>query len=84
MGFDSMLNAVTIMRDITSTLGGSILNRLAGIAAANANGTASSGLLDQNVNIQATFPNVTSSREIEDALNNLVNMAAIRANRKGS
>lgn len=79
-----MLNAVTIMRDITSTLGNSVLNRLAGIAAANANGTASNGLLDQNVNIQATFPNVTSSREIEDALNNLVNMAAIRANRKGS
>ena len=79
-----MLNAVTIMRDITSTLGNSVLNRLAGIAAANANGTANGGLLDQNVSIQATFPNVTSSREIEDALNNLVNMAAIRANKKGS
>ena len=38
----------------------------------------SSGEFDQNVNINATFPNVSSSYEIEEALKNLVNAAAQR------
>ena len=79
-----MLNAVTIMRDITSVLGTSVLNRLAGIAAAGANGINDNGTLNQQVHIDATFPGVTHSREIENALNNLVNMAAMRSNRKGN
>ena len=35
-----------------------------------------SGMLDQNVKIQAHFPNVSSSSEIEEAFNNLVNRAS--------
>ena len=36
--------------------------------------------LEQNVHIEASFPNVNSSFEIETALNNLVNVASQRAN----
>jgi hypothetical protein len=35
--------------------------------------------LEQNVHIEATFPNVSQSHEIEDAFNNLINIAAQRA-----
>lgn len=35
--------------------------------------------VDQNVHIDANFPNVKNSSEIEDALNNLVNIASMRA-----
>ena len=38
--------------------------------------------VEQSVSIEATFPNVTNSSEIEDALNNLINDAAQYANRK--
>ena len=38
--------------------------------------------LEQNVHIDASFPNVKSAQEIENALNNLVNIASMRANRK--
>ena len=38
--------------------------------------------LDQNVHIEANFPNVTDHNEIEMALSNLVNQAAQYANRK--
>ena len=37
--------------------------------------------LDQNVHITAEFPNVTDAREVENALNNLVNVASQRINR---
>ena len=36
-------------------------------------------LLDQNVHIDANFPNVNNHTQIEEAFNNLVNMAAMRA-----
>jgi len=38
--------------------------------------------LEQNVHIDASFPNVQNSREIEDAFNNLVNIASQRINYK--
>ena len=37
------------------------------------------GTLEQNVHIDANFPNVQSSKEIEDAINNLTNVASQRA-----
>ena len=37
------------------------------------------GQLEQNVHIEATFPNVSQSHEIETAFNNLINVAAQRA-----
>ena len=38
--------------------------------------------LEQNVHIEASFPNVTQSSEIEMAFDNLVNKASQYANRK--
>ena len=38
-----------------------------------------SNQLEQNVHIEAIFPNVSQSHEIEDAFNNLINIAAQRA-----
>ena len=40
------------------------------------------GVLDQNVHIDATFPNVTDHNEIEAAFDNLINKASQYANRK--
>lgn len=40
------------------------------------------GSLDQNVQIQANFPNVVDHNEIELALNNLVNSASQYVNKK--
>ena len=77
-----MLNAISIMRNITNILGSSVLGKLAAATASNFNTSVGNDVLEQNVHIDAQFPNVKDSREIEDALNNLVNMASMRANRK--
>lgn len=75
----NMLDAVSIMRDLTYSLGSSVLSRLAGASANNYSGSAyDKGLLEQNVHIDATFPNVRNASEIEQALNNLVNVASQR------
>ena len=75
----NMLNAITILRDITANLGATLLNKMASISAGGASsigqGLAAAGM-EQNVVINAEFPNATNSREIEDALNNLVNRAS--------
>ena len=38
--------------------------------------------LEQNVHIEASFPNVSDHNEIEEALNNLINRASQYAHRK--
>ena len=75
-----MLNTVAIMRSLAYSLGSSMLARMAGASAQGYSGGGSdSNGLEQNVHIDAQFPNVRDSREIEEALNNLVNAAAQRA-----
>ena len=39
-------------------------------------------ILEQNVHIEASFPNVENRSEIEEAFNNLINQASQYANRK--
>lgn len=78
----NMLNAISIMRNITNMLGSSVLGKLAAATAGNLNTDMGNDVLEQNVHIDAQFPNARDSREIEEALNNLVNMATMRANRK--
>lgn len=76
---ENMLNAVSVMRSLAYSLGSSVLSRLAGVSATGYNGLDNnSGMLEQNVHIQADFPNVRDAREIEEALNNLVNVASQR------
>lgn len=79
----NILAAVQIVRSI-----GDILNSYSGELAAGAkaigdwnhssnNMNVSSGdILEQNVQIEATFPNATDKREIQEAMNNLINLAA--------
>ena len=79
----NMLDAVKIIRQITDSLGSTILGRLADIGSAGmGNLVTGSNSIDQNVHIEANFPNVTKHDEIEQALNNLVNAAAHRVNKK--
>lgn len=75
---ENMLNAVEILRNITNTLDTNMLARLANISAASFKDIGESAPLQQEVHIDATFPNVSNHNEIEDALNNLVNAAAQR------
>ena len=75
----NILNAVEILRGITNNLGQALMNQLARISATRATqiaGPIDTESLEQNVHIDAQFPNVKDSREIETALNNLVNMAS--------
>jgi hypothetical protein len=74
----NMLNTVAIMRNLTEMLGSNVLARLAGASAASINSTPNDGALEQIVHIDAQFPNVRNSAEIEAALNNLVNSASQR------
>lgn len=78
----NMLNAINIMRNITNMLGSSVLSKLAAATAGSMGTEIGGDVLEQNVHIDAQFPNVKDSREIEEALNNLVNMASMRANRR--
>ena len=78
---ENILGAIEIMRHMTNSIDNSIYSRVAdftsglGIAAPEL----SNETLEQNVHIEANFPNVQSSTEIEDAINNLVNIASQRA-----
>lgn len=83
---ENMLAAVNIVRDIASVMdniNNNLLGRLMGLSSSfNAPMSAisaGSDSLEQKVYIEASFPNVQSSHEIEDALNNLVNVASQRA-----
>ena len=80
---ENILGAVEIIRQVTNSIDNSIFSRIAdftsgiGVAAPEL----SSGALEQNVHIEANFPNVKSSREIEEAIDNLSNVASQRANK---
>lgn len=78
----NVLGAVSILRDIVSSVGDAVLQRAASLGsniAAYYGQKTEKQTLEQNVHIEATFPNVTNSTEIEDALNNLMNKASQRA-----
>lgn len=79
----NMLNAVEVMRSITSSLGANLFDKLVNISANNNLAFAgTNGQLEQNVHIDAHFPNVKESHEIEDAINNLMNKAQQAINKK--
>ena len=82
---ENILSAVDMIRSISKTID---LNALAaGSIFASPNSAYKSSFgsrdsLEQNVHIQAEFPNVSDHNEIEEALNNLVERAAQFAGRK--
>ena len=66
-----MLNIINQVREITARMGNLNIKSSYGISDLNSNNT-----LDQNVHIEANFPNATNSNEIQSALENLVNTAS--------
>ena len=72
-----------MMESILSTLDSYALNQqLGGLLSSPSYMGSDSGVLEQNVKIEASFPGVTDRNEIEEAFNNLVNKASQYANRK--
>ena len=78
----NILAAVNAVREITNSLNNINNGQLSSIAQQAmgfSSGINTNSQLDQNVHIEATFPNVREHTEIEQAFNNLVNMASMRA-----
>ena len=79
-----MLNMLQLTRNFMSSMNNVLLSRMLN----SVNGAPNAGIgmmnedtLEQNVHIDATFPNVKDAREVEEALNNLVNVASQRIGR---
>ena len=78
----NILDSVSILRSMSDNVLGSIRNRNSNLNLANQSYLSSENGVEQNVHIEASFPNVDSKREIEEAFNDLVNLAAQRAMRR--
>ena len=79
----NILMAVSIVRTLSAKLSDMTNNMMNSISSHNA-ATAiptQDQTLEQNVKIEASFPNVKNSNDIEQALNNLVNTASMYAMR---
>ena len=82
---ENILNIVGMVRDFADSFNSSLLDRLFNLnnsVLSTIDGVGNESELEQNVHIEATFPGVKDAKEIEDALNNLVNTASQYANRK--
>ena len=80
----NILNAVQIVRSMASainSIASGEINSLMNGASGLLGGINNTEQLDQNVHIEANFPNVTQHTQIEQAFENLVNMASMRASR---
>ena len=76
----NILNVVKIVRSISDSLKINTAQRLFGLKASSSRTTSNNtNDLEQNVHIEATFPNVDSKRQIEEAFDDLINLAAQRA-----
>ena len=82
--FLSAMNVVRSLDSVLDTINASMMNRLIGLLAQTT--TSLSGIsasqdltIDQKVQIEASFPNVQNSGEIEKAFKNLVNYASQHA-----
>ena len=82
--FLSAMNVVRSLDSVLDTINASMMNRLVGLLAKTT--TSLSGIsasqdltVDQKVQIEASFPNVQNSGEIEEAFKNLVNYASQHA-----
>ena len=77
-----LLNAVKILKNISESMNIDVFTKTSSLSHKNIFSNDSSDTLEQDVHIEATFPNVDSKREIEEALTGLVNAAAQRAMRR--
>ena len=79
---ENILRAVDMVRNMTNSLSGFANNELSDMmtqAVGMLGGINTNSTLDQNVHIDASFPNVREHTEIEQAFENLVNMASMHA-----
>ena len=78
----NMLDVVKIVRSIISSVNfANLETNLYKLKNNYNNSLANEKTIKQNVHIEANFPNVSNSQEIENAFNNLVNLAAQRVMR---
>lgn len=78
----NILDSVSILRSITKNIGTSLMDKISNLSINRlslGSTSTSNETIDQNVHISASFPNVNSKKQIEDAFNDLVNLAAQRA-----
>lgn len=73
----NMLDMMHIARSVMANAG----PKVKALAAGRFTNNNTNSQLEQNVHIEANFPNVETASEIEEALNNLVQMASQRASR---
>ena len=78
----NLLNAMEIMREISTQVNLRNQSLLSAVNAQQAAPAATNDTLEQNVHIEANFPNVQSHTEIETAIENLVNVASQRVYRR--
>ena len=80
---ENFLTAIQIVRSMADQLEANARAAQYGMTELRAAaGLPQQGTLEQNVHIEASFPNATNHSEIEEAFGNLVNLAAQYANRK--
>ena len=74
------------IQSITSSMGNLFSHEItsldSGIGEILSTTTSENGTIDQNVHIDANFPNVTDHNQIEQAFNNLVNIASMYASKR--
>ena len=79
----NILKAVDMIRDISSRIDMNALAASGAFASGiNSVNGVTGGILEQEVHITAEFPNATDRNEIQEAFNNVINLAAQYANRK--
>jgi hypothetical protein len=82
---ENLLAAMEFLNRITSAIDLQAMNNsLGGLLSSPSLGHVGdeSGILEQQVHIEASFPGVSDRNELEEAFNNLINQAAQYANRK--
>ncbi len=78
----NLLDTISILKTIDTSLNTNLINRVQDISNQLVKENSNSAVIEQQVHIEASFPNVNSKRQIEEAFNDLVNLAAQRAMRK--
>jgi hypothetical protein len=79
---ENFLMATGILRSIADVIDiNSLHNQISQLSSISMT-AADRGMLEQQVSIEAHFPNVSDRNEIEEAFNNLINTASQYANRK--
>ena len=80
---ENMLAVVDMVRQITNSIDMNAASLAGGYGALSSGGSGAVGpqTLEQNVQINASFPNATNHSEIEEAFNNLINKASQYASR---